>query len=244
MARFRDVRRLPHDVGDRVPILLGHGHVHPRHQRKMKRHVAFVRVTEIRQRVLRPLVGFRQEEGVRVAFVQRLAKVLNDGMGFWQVLVVRAVPLDQVGNGVQPQPVDPHVEPEPHHVDNRLNHPRVVEVQVRLVAEEPMPVVLAGFRIPGPVRLLGIGEDDAGLRPFLVVIRPEIPVAKPRPLLGRPGALEPGVLVRRVVDDQLGDDLQATIVCFANESSEVPHRPVGLIDAAIVGNVVPVVAQR
>ena len=98
---------------------------------------------------------------------------------------------------------------------------RVVEVEVGLVGEEAVPVVGLRDRVPGPVGLLGVGEDDARLRPFLVGVAPHVEVALARAGRRLPRRLEPRVLVGGVVDDQLGDDLQAAPVRLAHEVAEV-----------------------
>ena len=63
-------------------------------------------------------------------------------MGLGQVLAVGAVALEQVGHGVEPEPVEAQLEPEPHHVEHGLGHLGVVVVEVGLVVEEAVPVVL------------------------------------------------------------------------------------------------------
>src|SRR3546814_5936970 len=63
-------------------------------------------------------------------------------------------------------------------------HPRIVEVEVRLVREKAVPVIGLRGRIPGPVRLLGVGEDDACSAVFLVAVAPDVVVAPGR---ARPG---------------------------------------------------------
>jgi hypothetical protein len=52
------------------------------------------------------------------------------------------------------------------------------------------------------------------------------------------------VLVGGVVDDQLGDDLQAAGVGLLHQALELAHRPVVGVDGGVVGDVVAVVAQR
>jgi hypothetical protein len=59
-----------------------------------------------------------------------------------QVLAVRALALVEVRHGVEPEAVEPEVEPEAQHVEHRLLHLGVVVVEVGLVAEEAVPVVL------------------------------------------------------------------------------------------------------
>ena len=94
-----------------------------------------------------------------------------------QVLVDRALALDQIRHGVEPQPVDPEIEPELHHVDDRAEHPRIVEIEVGLVRIKAVPVIGLRHRVPGPVRLLGIEEDDPGFEEFLVGVAPDVEIA-------------------------------------------------------------------
>ncbi len=119
---------------------------------------------------------------------------------------------DQVRHGVEPQAVDPEIEPEPHDAEHGLDHLGIVEVEIGLVRIEAMPVVGLGDRIPGPVGTLGVDEDDARALVFLIGVRPDIEVARYRAWLGAAGALEPWMLVGRMVDHQLGDDAQTALV--------------------------------
>ena len=161
-----------------------------------------------------------------------------------QVLVVGALALDQVRHGIEPQPVDAEVEPEAHHAEHRLEHPRIVEVEIGLMRVEAVPVIGVRDRIPGPVRLLGVEEDDARAGVFLVGVGPDIEVARRRAGLGAPRALEPGMLVGGVVDDQLGDDAEAARMRGGDEALDVGHRAVVGMHRAVVGDVVAVVAPR
>ena len=56
------------------------------------------------------------------------------------------------------------------------------------------------------------------------------------------GALEPVMLVRGVVDDELGDDAKAALLRFLDEALEILHRPEIGIDVAVIGDVIAVVA--
>ena len=91
-------------------------------------------------------------------------------------------------------------------LSDRLEHVGVVEVEVGLVAEEAVPVELLRLRIPRPVRLLGVGEDDARAGVLVRVVAPHVPVALRRALRRAARALEPRMLIRRVVDHELRDD--------------------------------------
>ena len=244
LAGFRDVRGLAHDLRHRMAILEAQGHEQPGHEREVEGHVAFVAIAEVRPHVGRPLVGLGQDHAVRVAGVELLAQPLHHGVGFREILAARAVALDQVGNGIQAKRVHPLVEPEAHGVDHLADHLGIVEVEVRLVREEAVPEVGLGHRIPGPVRLLRVGEDDAGVLVLLVGVAPDVVVALLRAGRGQARRLEPRVLVRGVVDHQLDHDLHAARVRGGQESLELLQRAVLRMHVAIVGDVVTVVAQR
>ncbi len=226
------------------PILAPDAHVQARHEREVERHVELVAVAEVGAHVLRPLVGLGQQHAVAaVLAVDDAPKFAQDGVGLGQVLAAGALALDQVGHGVAAEAVEPAVEPEAHDVQHRARHGRVVVVEVGLVAEEAVPVVLLGDRVPRPVRLLGVGEDDAGVAVALVGVAPDVVVAVGRRAVG-PGRLEPGVLVGGVVHDQVGDHPQAAVVGGVEELLEVVDGAVRGVDAVEVGDVVAVVLQR
>ncbi len=52
------------------------------------------------------------------------------------------------------------------------------------------------------------------------------------------------MLIRGVIDHQLGDDAHAAAVRLADEALEIGHAAVGGMDVLVVGDVVAVVAQR
>ena len=238
-----DVRGLLHDLHDRVPILLRDGHVHARHQREVIGHLALVQaVAEIVAHVLGPLVGLRQQHAIRVFAGDRAADDLDDLVGLAQVLVAGAGPFHQVRHGIQPQAVHAEAQPEVHDAQHRPQHVRVVEVQIRLVAEEAVPVVRLRLRVPGPVGRLGVAEDDAGTGIALRGIAPDVVVPLDRAGRGATRGLEPGMRVGGVIEDQLGDDPQVAPMRLAHEGAELGARSVGGVDVAVVGDVVTIIA--
>ena len=196
----------------------------PRHQREVERHVAFVaaggRVAEVLDHVGRPLVGLGQQHPARELVVDHLAAVLEEGVRLGQVLAVGALPLEQIGHRVQPEPVDAQVQPEPQDVDHRLLHGGVVVVQVGLVGEEPVPVELLAHRVEGPVGLLGVDEDDPRVGVALAGVAPHVEVAV-GPVGVAPRLLEPRVGVGGVVHHQVGDDPDAAPVGGVEQGDEV-----------------------
>ena len=98
-------------------------------------------------------------------------------MRFGQVLARCALAFDKIGDGVQSEPVHTHLQPELHDVPHRFEDGRVVVVQVRLMAEEAMPIIGLRERIPSPIRHFCINENDPD--PFIVVIgfTPDVPIA-------------------------------------------------------------------
>ena len=162
LAAGRDGRRAAEDVDDGLGALQAQPHEDPGHERKVERHVAFVALPEVGAHVRRPLVGLGEKQAARRPLVHERPQAADDRVRLGKVLAARSLPLHQVGDRVQPEAVHPQVEPEAHRGLDLLEHARVVEVEVRLVAEEAVPVVGLRLRVPGPVGPLGVGEDDAG----------------------------------------------------------------------------------
>ncbi|MGX1219798.1 hypothetical protein RKD42_001057 [Streptomyces ambofaciens] len=200
-------------------------------------------VAEVVDDVLRPLVGLRQQHGVRVLRVDLAAHPLEEGVRGGQVLAVGALFGVQVGHGVQTVAVDPQVQPELQSGQHLLLHGRVLVVEVRLVGEEPVPVVLAADGVVGPVGRLGVDEDDAGVGVAGVVVGPDVVVAV-RAVRVLAGLLEPRVLVAGVVHDEVDDHAHAALVGRVDELDEVGQVAELGQDGGVVRDVVAAVAQR
>ena len=244
LARIGEVRGLAQDLDDRMPIFLPHRHEHSRHQREVERHVAFVAVTEVRPHFRRPLVCLREEQPILVPRVHRGANALEDVVRLVEVGARRPLALDKVGNGIEAHAVDAAIEPEVHDSHDGVEHRRVVEVQIRLVMKEAVPVVGACRFVPCPVRLLGVREDDRYALILLVGVAPDVELARRRSRGRLPRRLEPWMLVGRVIDDELGDDPDLAPLRFLDEAVEVLQRSVGGVNVLVVGDVVAVVLER
>src|SRR5271156_203717 len=104
------------------------------------------------------------------------------------------------------------------------------------MAEEAVPVVLSGKRVPRPVRGLGVAEDDARPRVLVGGIAPDIELTVRRVARSAAGALKPRMLIGGMVDDQLGDDVQIEFVRGAYKSFHVAQGTVSGMDAFVVGD--------
>src|SRR5579883_82471 len=147
-------------------------------------------------------------------------------MRFGQVFTGSAFPLIQIRNGVQAQSIDAQLEPEIQYPLNFPVHKRVIVIQIRLMRIEPVPIVSMRQGVPGPVRRLEIAENDARVAVFLRAVAPDIKIP-PWSARGRAArALEPGVLLRGVIDHELGYYSQISLMGRIEEIAEILKRAV------------------
>ena len=244
LARVRDGRCLLNDVHDRVAVFHFHRHVHPRHDREVVVHVAFVAVAKVACRVFGPHIGFGQKHPARIILVHVGAHFLEEGVRFGQVLAVGAVAFKQIGHGIHPETIHAHVHPVVENLENLFLHLRTVVVQVGLVVEKPVPVVGFRHRIPSPVGGFGVGENNPHVLVFLVRVAPHVIITIDRTLRCPSGPLKPRVLVGGVVEHQFGNHAQAPAFGFLHEILEILDVAVRRVDGIVVGNVVAIIAQR
>ena len=191
----------------------------PRHQRKVERHVKLVPLPEIRNEIGRPLIRLRQKHGAGEALVDHAANFAAEGVRLRKVLVRRSFALEKIGDGIDAKTIDAMVEPKGDDVEDRFLNGGIIEVEIGLMAEEAMPVILPGDRIPGPVGRIGVIEDDARAQVFLIGIAPdvEIPIGRIR-IAAR--FLKPWMLIRRVIENQIGDDANAAACAACARASK------------------------
>src|SRR5262249_16104432 len=134
--------------------------------------------------------------------------------------------------------------PAPHHLQHRQQHAWIVVVEVWLMREEAVPIVGTGGRIPSPVRLLRVAEDDTGAGVTLVGIAPNIPVAGIRAPRAGAGRGKPAMVVGGVIDHELCDDPKFPSPRLLHEATEVLHGPEVRVDVPVVRDVIAVVTLR
>ena len=165
-------------------------------------------------------------------------------MGLGQVFAIRSIAFHQIRDCIETYRVDAHVQPVAQDFQDFFHHARIVEIQIRLMREEPMPVICLGHRVPAPVGLFRIGEDNASILVFLWRIAPDVELA----LFGTTGRrsrrLEPGMLIGRVIDYQLYQDLKIAVVSGVHKSLKVVYRSIAGMYVQIIRNVVAIVLER
>ena len=151
-----------------------------------------------------------------------------------------------MGQGVQPEAIDPHVEVMPS--DFVITFPKfgVAPVHVRHLFGEDMEVEFIGLpdSLPcaGGKKSLPIvrgKEFSALVSAFANVV---ISAFLARRILYR--FLEPGVLVARVVHDEIEAHADPSGVGFAEQGPEVLVGPIEGIDRIIIGHIVSVIVHR
>ena len=105
-----------------------------------------------------------EHDGVAAAAGHERAQVAQDLVGVELVPGLELVGLDQEGHGVDPEAVDAELEPEAGDLGDLGPDGGVADVEVGLVRVEVVEVPLPGPLVVVPDAVLGVGEDDVGLR--------------------------------------------------------------------------------
>src|SRR4029077_19992231 len=94
-----------------------------------------------------------------------------------QIFAVRPLALVKIRHGIEPQTIDADPEPEIADFLDSSVHGRIVEVEIRLMRIEPVPVIRLRYRVPRPVRRLEVLKNNPRLLIFLRRIAPYIKIA-------------------------------------------------------------------
>src|SRR5438067_7616080 len=136
---------------------------------------------------------------MREARIEMLPQLLQERMGFEEVLAARVFALVKVGNGVELESIYSHLRPEIEHSHDAALHEWTVKVEIRLVRIEPMPIVSFSDWIPTPVGRLKILKNNTCVGVFVGSVVPHVEVAPTRAGLGCSRLLKPLVLIGSMV---------------------------------------------
>ena len=253
LTLFGNRRSLLENVDDGKAVLHLQRHEHAWHERKVKIHVRFVAVTKVSGCIFRPLVRFGEQHAIwkfRLDVGAELTEVL---MRLWQVLAARVFSFVKVGDSVKAKPINAQSEPEIADFLYGIVHCRVIKVQVWLMRIKAMPIIGFCDWVPCPVRCFEVFKNDSRILVFFRGITPHIEVFVGEIVAGDAGTscgnsaprlLKPWVLIGSVIDDQLRDDVQISLVRRIKECAEIIQRAEIWIDVEVIGNVVSVISQR
>jgi hypothetical protein len=146
------------------------------------------------------------------------------------------------------QRVDPesvHVQLQPRFDDPRdlgLNR-RIAGVEIGLMIVEAAEIIFVGLFVEGPGSLLNARKSHTQLSIRRFLLRPDVPIEVFRVFVP-PRLLEPEVIDRRVIDDEVRNNANAAISGRLREFHEVAERAVARVDVVVIGDVVTVIPAR
>ena len=149
--------------------------------------------------------------------------------------------LDEERHGVDAKAAQSMLEPEADRLCDLVAYLGVRHIQVRLVGVEAVHVPPLDLFVECPVRVLLVREDHVAGLLVRLLVAPDVEVVKRR-VPAAAGSPEPGMLVRGVVHDEVGDHADTALARRPHDVDEVAVRPEPRVDAVEVGDVVAVVA--
>src|ERR687891_1149531 len=112
LAGVGNRRSLLEDIDDRKAILHLQRHEHARHERKVKVHVRFVALAKVSSRILRPLIGLREQHSVWKFCLYMRAQLAKIIMRLWQIFADSALAFVKVRDSVKTKTVNAKGEPK------------------------------------------------------------------------------------------------------------------------------------
>ena len=101
----------------------------------------FISVPEIRAKIRRPLIGFRQQHSAGKVFIQFLPQFFQNLVGLRQVLAICAFSFHEVWHRVETEGIHTHLQPELHDIPHLFPNRRIVIVQIGLMIKKAMPII-------------------------------------------------------------------------------------------------------
>jgi len=238
----RNGGRAGQNVDDWRLVAALQSHEESRHDWEVETYVKLIAIAEVRQQILRPLIGLGDQDSVGILLVDQAAHLLEEFVRFGQILAIGPLALIEIGHSVGTKTVDTQIQPKTDDVEHLLMDDRVVVIQIGLAGVKAVPKVLPGDFVIGPVRRLHIQKDDTRFGVFLRRVAPYEVIPIGRVAVG-PGGLEPGVLLGTMVHHQIGHDAKAARMGGIEERLEILNCAEIGMNAAIIGHIIPVIFQ-
>src|SRR5437764_1063407 len=187
-------------------------------------------------------VGFCKHDAVPLPPLQELAEKAEHVVLLLGLADFRSLGRDDERHRIHPEAGNAQLNPEPHDLENLRLHLRMRGVKVGLEVIETMEIPSLGLLVVAPSRLLHAWKYHAVIGARRLLLRPNVPIAVRRSrVFAR--LLEPPVLVRGVVDDEVDEHPYAALLRAVSEFDKIANRAVARINAVIIGHVVAVIAM-
>ena len=209
---------------------------------EIEHHVHAVAVAaEIFHVGFRQHIGFGEDDGVALPPLQEFAKRAQHVVLLDRLADLGALGRDHERHRVHAKAGDAELDPEPHDLEDLGLHMRVRGVEVGLEIVEAMEEPGAGFLVRASRSISARRETPCRCWRWPGCLSDQTYQSRCGESFDLQRVLEPGVLVRGVVDDEVDDDADAALLAAMGEFDEVAERAVARIDAVIVRDVVTVV---
>jgi len=208
---------------------------------EIEHHVHAVTVlAEIFHISFRQNVGFSKNDRVALAPLQKFAQGTKHVVLLNRRLDLCAFGGNHEGDGIHPETGHAELNPEPHDLEDLGLDVWVRRVEIGLKVIEAMKEPSPGFLVMRPCRFLHPGKDHALAGAGGSLVGPDVPIAMLR--IRRASCVaKPRVGIRGVIDNEIDDDANASLLAAVSEFHEVAERAVSRIDAIIVGDVVTII---
>src|SRR5262245_8597679 len=150
---------------------------------------------------------------------------------------------DHKGHGIHAEARDTELDPKSHDLEDLRLDFGVRGIEVGLEIVETVEIVGASLLIISPGRLLHPGKHHPLLGTSWLRLRPNIPIAVLRLRIAT-CFLEPWMLVRGMIDDEIDQYAYAALFGSVREGDEVTERAIASIDAVVVRHIIPIIAMR
>ena len=154
------------------------------HRHEVEQHVELVAVLVAEERACLFVgqVDLAEQDGVTTSAGEEGPQVMEIVVRIRQLLDAAddAGGIDEERDGVDAEPGQPELHPEPHDLGDLVADVWIRNVEVGLRLVEAVQVVLAGLAVTGPDTRFLVGEDDVPRFLGARLVAPDVPIAKRR----------------------------------------------------------------